>query len=284
MYGSLLKIQELMEQNSPVERRISAFMLDNAARLPGMPIADVAKACETSKSSVVRLCKQIGFKGYKDFLNALSADLAVSALSSAPDDQTDIHPDHTVAEICQIVTQKSIRSLENTLNLLDMGQMEQAVDAIASAQRVDFYGVGSSGIIAQDAELKFRRIGLTTFASLDSHCQLISAVTLKPKDVAVVFSYYGETRDLMDTVGIARENGATILLVTKYGHSTLSDQADIVLNVASVETIARSGAMASRMVMLQVVDMLFTAVTSRKYDQVRDVLQRTAWAMQRKRT
>ena len=281
MSVSLLRLHELYESLTPSERRIADYFEANLDKLVDTSILEVAEACQTSKSAVVRLCKKSGYRGYKDFLNAVSADLAVR--SSRLDEPTDILPGSSISEICHIVTANSIRSLENTLSVLDMDALSRAVDVISRANRIDFYGVGSSGIIAQDAAFKFRRIGLNTFSSLDSHYQIISASTLAPGDVALVFSYYGETRDIIDSLNAAHESGATIISITKFGKNAIAGASDIALHVASAETLTRSGAMSSRMVMLQIVDMLFTAVASQNYDRVRETLNRTAEAVKSKR-
>ncbi len=280
--SSMVYLQEMLPTLSPIENRIAVYFIEHADQLTTTPILQVAQACDTSKSAVVRLCKRLGYHGYKDFLNALSAELAVSQLSHTAD-YDDVYPDSSIGSICTIVTRNSVSALENTLRLMDMDAMERAAEAISAASRVDFYGVGNSGVIAQDAEMKFRRIGFHAYAATDSHRQAIWAVTLRPGDVAMFFSYYGQTKDILDTLALAKRQGATTIALTRFGKNALADQVDIVLNVASTESLARSGAMASRLVMLEVLDMLFTIVSSRNYTKVRDVLERTASAVREKR-
>lgn len=281
MTGSILRLREIRGELTQSELRVADYFESHLNELIETPILTVAESCGTSKSTVVRLCKRVGYKGYKDFLNAVSAELAVCSARTA--DRSDVLPESGIREICGIVTANSVRSLENTLSILDMDAMERAVDALCSARRIDFYGVGSSGIIAQDADFKFRRIGINTFCSLDPHFQVISAATLHAGDAAVFFSYYGETRDIVETMKTARESGALCISVTKYGKNAVASASDIALHVASGETFTRSGAMTSRMVMLQIVDMLYTAVISRKYDEVRETLNRTAEVIRSKR-
>ena len=281
MTGSILRLREIRGELTQSELRVADYFESHLDELIETPILTVAESCGTSKSTVVRLCKRVGYKGYKDFLNAVSAELAVCSARAA--DRSDVLPESGIREICGIVTANSVRSLENTLSILDMDAMERAVDALCSARRIDFYGVGSSGIIAQDADFKFRRIGINTFCSLDPHFQVISAATLHAGDAAVFFSYYGETRDIVETMKTARESGALCISVTKYGKNAVASASDIALHVASGETFTRSGAMTSRMVMLQIVDMLYTAVISRKYDEVRETLNRTAEVIRSKR-
>lgn len=280
--SSMAYLREMMDSLSPVERRIAEYFLRHVGELVTTPILAVAESCQTSKSAVVRLCKRMGYKGYKDFLTTLSAELAVLSHTSQTE-YTDIYPDSSVESICGIVTQHSAQALENTLRLMDMKGMEQAVETLAKAPRIDLYGSGNSGIIAQDAELKFRRIGYNAYCAVDGHRQAIFAASLRPGDVAVLFSYYGETRDILEALDIAKGAGAATIAVTRFGKNTLQSRADIVLPVASTEQLSRSGAMTSRLVMLNVIDMLFTCISSREHETLRPHLEETSRAIKAKR-
>jgi len=272
--NALLCLRERMNDLSVTERRIAQYMLEKGEALLGTSIATVAKECETGKSSVVHLCKKIGFQGYKEFCNTLSAEQAVRRQETM-DEFTDIHPNHTTEQICQIVLQSDVRSLKNTLDILDMAQMEQAVDALCDARQILFFGVGNSGIVAQDAQNKLRRIGMNAYFSPDSHCQLLSTMTLSREDVAFFFSYHGQTRDMIEAMVYAKERGAKVIAVTKFSKNDMDDLADIHLHVASSESLVRAGAMASRLSMLSLVDMLFTCIASKRHDEILSVLEST---------
>lgn len=275
-------LSEIAPTLSPIESRIAAYFAHNARDLVNTPILTVAESCGTSKSAVVRLCKRLGYNGYKDFLTALSAELALRQRDETM--YQDLYPDSSIGSICAAIVQNNVHAMDTTMRMLDLDAMERATDAISNANRIDFYGVGNSGIIAQDAEIKFRRIGFNAYSAVDAHCQVISAATLKKGDVAMVFSYYGETKDILDTMLLAKEQGATVISVTRFGKNTISANADIALQVASTESLARSGAMSSRLVMLQMIDMVFTVVSSRNYERIRTVLERTASVVRKKRT
>jgi DNA-binding MurR/RpiR family transcriptional regulator len=274
-------LNELAPTLSPIERRIAKFFTEHANELVNTPILQVAQSCETSKSAVVRLCKRMGYNGYKDFLTALSAELALKQRDEAT--YQDLYPESSIGSICAFITQNNVRALDTTMRMLDLNAMERAVQAISAAPRIDFYGVGNSGLVAQDAEIKFRRIGFNAYSAVDTHRQVISAATLHEGDVAMFFSYYGETKDILEAHALARKQGATTIAITRFGRNTLSAQANISLQVASTESLARSGAMSSRLVMLEMLDMVFTVVSSRNYDRIRDVLERTAQVVREKR-
>jgi DNA-binding MurR/RpiR family transcriptional regulator len=276
MTDCILKLQELMDTFSPAEQRVAAYFLDHRTQLMGTPIDEVAKACHTSKTTVVRLCKLNGYKGFKEFCMALSANLAVKREN--PLTYTDVQTGSDLAHIMEDTTRRNIGGLQSTMQVLSYTELDKAVQAIHNAKRVDFYGMGISALIALDAQHKFLRINKVSFTSQDPHVQVVSAASLKEGDVAVFFSYSGETSDTLDTLRVARQGGATVISVTKYAPNPLSERCDIHLNVASSEVAVRTGATSSRIAMLHIVDLLFSAVIAKEYDQAKTVLDRSLLA------
>jgi RpiR family carbohydrate utilization transcriptional regulator len=149
--------------------------------------------------------------------------------------------------------------------------VERAIQALAeagrSAHRIEFYGVGNSGIVAQDAQHKFFRLGVTAAAVSDGHVQVMSATMLKPGDCAVIISNSGRSRDLLDVAEIARKKGATVIVITASG-SPLAREAQhganhILLAADHPEDSDRYSPMVSRLLHLLIVDILTTGVALR---------------------
>ena len=279
MTGSCLRIKEAMQSLAPKERRVAGFILDFPEEVIGMSIDELAAACSTSTASVVRLCKSVGYSGYKEFCRVLGADLEGQKSAIVYEE---IHPGDSLEAIVSNVGKSDMKAIEATLSLIDLEQLGLAIDALCAATRVDFYGAGSSGLVAMDASNKFLRINKFTISHSDPHEQILSATSLRPGDVAVLFSYSGDTRDTIETCEIVKSTGATVVTVTRFGKNELSDMADIKLFTSSAESMIRSGAMGSRIGQLTMVDILYTAVSSRLYDQVKPYLDKTRLTSQRK--
>ena len=149
--------------------------------------------------------------------------------------------------------------------------VERAIAALAEAcrsgRRIEFYGVGNSGIVAQDAQHKFFRLGVTAIACSDGHVQVMSATMLKPGDCAVIISNSGRSRDLLDVAEIARRKGATVIAITASG-SPLAREAQhgahhILLAADHPEDADRYSPMVSRLLHLLIIDILTTGVALR---------------------
>lgn len=282
MTNCYIKMKESLGSLTNSERRIAKYIVDFPREIISMPIDQLAANCDSSKSSVVRMCKSLGYKGYKDLCVQLNADL----LSTAPEiiSYKNILPNDDLRTIVENISANNIKSIENSLSVLDYGELERAVEAISAAKRVDFYGCGNSALVAKDAQYKFIRINKHCNAHVDPHLQILAAANLTEGDVAVIISYTGETRDILRVLEMVRRTKAVTISITKYGTNSVSKQADIRLYTASLETLIRSGAMSSRIGQLNVVDFLFSAVASHEFPQIKSYLDRTSFATRMTKT
>ncbi len=276
MPGCCLKIKESLESLTRKEKQVAEFILEFTSEALEMSIEDLATASGTSTSCVVRLCKSLGYAGYKEFSHSLTADVAETNKGNIL--YEDIRPGDSLDSIAHNVSMSNMKAIENCLQIMDYGQLELAVEAISKAKRIDFYGVGNSGLVALDAHSKFLRINKVTNANADPHVQILSATTLKKGDVAVFISYSGETRDILAILDVAKKTAATTIAISRYGRNILSENCDIKLSASATETLIRSGAMSSRISQLTIVDILYTAVASQDYDGVKPYLNKTRFA------
>jgi RpiR family carbohydrate utilization transcriptional regulator len=136
------------------------------------------------------------------------------------------------------------------------------VEAYEGARRIQFFGVGNSGVVAQDAQHKFFRLGMHAVAYSDGHMQVMSASLLGPGDCVVVISNSGRTRDLMDACDLARKKGATTIVITASG-SPLAAVGHIHLAADHPEGFDRYSPMVSRLLHLMIIDILATCVALR---------------------
>ena len=168
-----------------------------------------------------------------------------------------------------------IRALDDSVKVLDDDAFVRAVQTLASARCVEFYGTGGSGAIALDAHHKFLKIGIKGFASPDSTLQAMSASLLGAGDVVVGISHSGGNKDVIEALALARSAGATVIAITNYGQSPIRRVSDILLFTASKETAFKSDAVASRIAELAIIDALCAAVAFSRYEQSFGTLKKT---------
>ncbi|WP_448071534.1 MurR/RpiR family transcriptional regulator [Georgenia yuyongxinii] len=279
-----VRLRGQREQLQPSTRRVADYVLADPARAAGMTIGQLAAACGTSQSTIVRLCHELGLDGYRQFRLALVADLGRREGATGPAMQNgDIAPGDRLEAVIEKIAYADARAVEDTARAISVETLQTVVEAVVAAPRVDIYGVGASGIVAADLQQKLHRIGRVAFSYADAHLALTSAALLGPGDVAFGISHTGMTIDTLDALAIARRQGATTVAITNAPRSRLAADADHVLLTAARETTFRSGATASRLAQLTVVDCVFVAVAQRTYDASQRALGATRAAVHDRR-
>jgi len=270
----LIKIREMKDNLTPVERMVAEYILANMEEIPHLSIKSLAQLSKTSDASVLRFCKTMGYSGYRNFIVSISAALG-SIDEEQKDVYTDIQPGDDLFTIISNISHNNIKSIEDTLSVIDRNEVARAVKVLRSSNRIVFFGIGASSLICMDGEQKFSRINKMCHAYTDGHSQLTAATLLGKGDVAIFVSNSGDTVEILDTLEIAKKNNVSTIAITRYSKSELADKADILLGITTPEITMRSGAMGSRIAMLTIIDILFAGVASAEYKNVKKYLTKT---------
>jgi DNA-binding MurR/RpiR family transcriptional regulator len=279
----LAHVRALMPNLAPAEQRVAAAVVSDPGGVAAKTISELAEACQTSGTTVIRFCRAMGFPGYPELRLALAAAAQASRETGWGDIGSDIGPHDTLDEIVKKIAHADARAVEETAAQLDAATLGQVVEAVVRARRIDIYGIGASAFVALDLQQKLHRIERIVYAWPDPHSAVTSAALLRRGDVAIGISHTGTTADTVGSLTEARSRGATTVAITNFPRSSITRVADYVLTTAARETTFRSGAMASRIAALTVVDCLFVAVAQRNYKQTLRALERTYAAVQARR-
>ncbi|TVY10463.1 MurR/RpiR family transcriptional regulator [Paenibacillus cremeus] len=270
MSSILQAIREKQPALHRKEQELAQYLLDHAHEAVHLSITELSEKSGTSTATVSRFCRSFLFKGYADFRMKLGAELVQTPGQNS---YQDIVAGNSLASIVQAIESNHLRSISDTTRQLDLSELRRAVDALRSARRIDLYGMATSGIVALDFQQKLVRIGKMAQHWSDSHMQITAASSLSKEDVAVAISYSGETHETIDALQCAKERGALTISLTKFGMNRLSQTSDIRLFASSLEEGMRRGDMASRIALLHVIDILFTALVSEQFDEYVPLLE-----------
>ena len=249
------EMRRRMEHFRRSEQKVARFVLRNPDEVIHMRIVDLATEAKVSEPTVVRFCRARGCNGFQDFKLKLAQMLA----SGSQFAQFSMNDDDSVAEFSQSIFDSTVGTLLSVRDRLDNDAMSRAIQALALANRVEFYGFGASGAVAFDAQHKFFRLQISTAAYADPHMQNMSAVTLKEGDVVVAISQTGRTRALVASVRLAREAGATVIGLCPNG-SPLSEEVTLPLYIDVPEDTEIYTPMSSRIAHLVLIDVLAVGV------------------------
>jgi DNA-binding MurR/RpiR family transcriptional regulator len=273
----LIRLRGIKPSLSPAEDRVADIVLADARRAAGLTISELATAARTSETTVLRFCRRLGLPGYPQLRLALAEESAQprTMLRSG----TDISASDTIDDIVAKVAFTDASAVEETAQQLDRDALAAAAAFIARAGRVDIYGVAASAVVGTDLQQKLHRIGIVAFAWNDPHLALTSATLLTRADIAIGISHSGTTTETIEALAAARSTGAKTLAITNFPLSRLASGVDYLLTTAARETSLRSGATASRIAALTVVDCLYIAVAQRNLRKARKAVVDTREAV-----
>ena len=272
----LRDIEQQLEQLRRSERKVADLVLENPDAVIHMRIVDLAAAAQVSEPTVVRFCRAIGCEGFQNFKLALAQNTARDA-ANTPFTLNELD---TASDYTHKVFDATMQTLTRVRDTLDPAAIEVAVDALARAKRVEFYGFGASSPVAIDAQHKFFRLQIASAAHSDPHIQAMSAMSLSQDDVVVAISQSGRSTSLLDAMDLVRDSGAIIIGLAPAAtpvieHSTLAIPIDVEAENASGYT-----PLPSRIAHLAVIDILAAGVSKAKGSEVGQHLQRLNQGLQ----
>jgi len=259
--------------------RIADFLVEHASEVVHMSVTEVSERCGVSEGSVVKLCQQLGARGFQQIKIAIARELVQSVEF--------IHEDLTRKDDLNTVAKKvfgsGLQALQDTMKALSIDELGRAVSAMRKASRVEVFGIGSAAPIAEDANYRLLRIGIDSRVSVDSHQQAIAAALCTAKSTVLTISHSGSTLETLEATRLAKAAGATTIVITNFGRSPILKYADIVLNTLARETHFRSEAMTSRIAQLAIVDTLISGLALADYSRSISTIQRTFEVLASKR-
>jgi RpiR family carbohydrate utilization transcriptional regulator len=269
------RIQRIEADLTPAERRVAETVAADYDATTRMTIGDLAGRAGVSQPSVTRFCRSVGCPSFGEFKVRLATTLTVAAAYL----RTDRVFDDDAGQMAHLVMIRAANAIRNCLDQLDTAALSRAITVIASCPRLDIYGQGGgSASIAEDAKLRFFRLGLPVCAYVDGHQQCMSAATLRPRDVALAISNSGNSKAVVGAIEIARSFGATTIALTR-PDTPLASVAEVVITVVTAEDANVLIPTASRYAHLAVIDTIATGVASQMGARSRESLRRVRYTL-----
>jgi RpiR family transcriptional regulator, carbohydrate utilization regulator len=252
-------IQELLPKLRKSEQKVAQVVLTDPDAAVNTTVASMAALAGVSEPTVMRFCEGIGCDGFQGF----KLDLARGIAFGMHTPHSVIAPNDGPAEVTDKIFQYTLASLDRARRKLDPAQLALAIEILAGARKIEFFGFGASAIVAQDAQQKFPLFGKPCIATIDSHQQYMAALTMEADDVLVAISNTGETEAILQCVEAAHERGAKVICITGQRGSNLAEMCDAVLVVETHENTNVYTPTTSRLGALVIVDILSTGLALR---------------------
>ena len=255
----LKEIEVAQSEMTPAEQKVARVVLASPHKALRKSIGLLASESDVSEPTVIRFCRAIKCRGFQEFKLRLAQDLATGAHFS----ETRLSIDESPSDLITKVLNSGISSLIKVRDTLPAEPVQRAVDLLAQAGRIEFYGLGGSGIVAQDAQHKFFRLGIPVVAYSDPTVHSVSASLLGPGAVIVAISQSGDTSDIVASAELGIAAGASVISITAED-SPLAQISTLCLPMNSLRDEDLHAPVKSRMSHLAIVDVLAVGVALKR--------------------
>lgn len=269
--GFYVRVKQYSEDFTHSEKRINEYILKNKEEVMNLSAKGLAEKTGTSPASIVRFSRKLGFSGFGE----LKIEIAKTSKVNEEQFDTIISKGDSPSDISEKIVNRAVTSLRDTYELINIKDLEQAINFMKEAETIYLFGIGASSLVAMDLMYKLVRINKKVIFNIDSHLQLAATVHITSRDVAIGISYSGKTKEVNQGILKAKEKGARVISITSCNKNPLSSISHIPLNVPNEEGNLRFGAISSRMDQLLLIDILFLGIATENLDEVEEMLMET---------
>lgn len=240
------------------DKLLITYIKENIEDVFYKPISQIAKESNIGEATITRFVKKMNFGGLQDFKVTLAQE--ISTMNKKNIINKNIQNDEPALDTAKKLLNSNVTTLENTVEIINSTDVHNCARLIINAKKIYFIGIGYSGIIAQDSNYKFMRIGLNCVSFDSSHTMIMMSSIMEEGDLIVAISHSGETEEIIKTVKLARDNNAKIISITENKNSELKDISDVHLSYVSGETVLETGSISSKLAQFFIIDLVYTQV------------------------
>lgn len=251
------KIQEIYETLTKSEKKVADYVLSNYKTIVHSTMSEIKDIIKVGDATIIRFCQALGFSGFSDLKIEIAKELMTS-------DQEKDNSDPFLQDM--------IESLKQTSLLTDQAKIKSATQLMKEAERIFIFGVGHSGLAAQEFQTQLMRLGIQSYFVSDNHFQIHAVSSFTDRDLAIIFSLTGRTKEIIDIATIAKEADGKVVGVTNYLLSPLAQLSDVVVQT-STDEFMDGGSLPGKISQLYVVGTILNEIQN-SYDKERIITVR----------
>jgi RpiR family carbohydrate utilization transcriptional regulator len=271
----LLRIRGLIPSLNPALQKIAHYILENHQNVKLLRIRELAQRCGVAEATITRFVKTIGFTSFQEFKICL-AEITSEHPSSTEFVYDEVTKGDSIESIADKILHINIRALHDTKKILNIHEIDRAVRIIEGARNIDIYGAGGSFVAAENARMRFYRIGKRCTVFNDPNQQAVSASLLSGDDVAIGITNSGRTISTVAALKKAKESGATTICITNFDQSPITEHADIKLFTSTRDSAFFQESMVSRIAQMLIIDILYAGLAVKNIEGSVKMIEKSA--------
>lgn len=277
--GTLSVISDALPKLKGSAQKAAQFMLNAPRETINLTITELAVRAGVSEASIVRFAQSLGYSGF----HALKIGLAEDIVSPTFLVHEDINPNDGPVSAVQKAMTAGMRSLEDTVRILQAPVLEATIRALCNAHHIELFASGNSVPLAMDLNFRLTKIGLRSRFAIDPTIQEMYASLTAAEDVAIGISHTGSSIDTVHALELAKQRGATTICITNHSDSPLARYGDFCLFTSTRVSHFREEEMSSNLAALALTEALFVGVCVQRSDASVQAVSKTMRATQHRK-
>lgn len=256
------------------EKKVADYIVKDSDAILTSNAKKIGELTGTSGATVVRFCKKINIES----LEALKLEIARNTIAKGAIDEIDpiLQKGDSLEQVVSKVYFQVDTALKRTLDLINYDGLQNVITKLRNAENIYIYGIGASSLAAYDLYHKLNRVNKRAFYNFDGHMNLEFSVHAKPNDVAIAFSYSGNSLEINKAIEKVKENGAEAIAIVQNGSTPLSKLVDHCLEIPNNEKRVRMGSVSSKFAQMLFVDILYFGIVGENLDEVFEYIKKTS--------
>jgi DNA-binding MurR/RpiR family transcriptional regulator len=209
-------LEELVQSKYPSlpenQRKVADYLLHNIREIPFLSVIDIERRSGTSKATIVRLAQSLGLSGFQEMRSRLLEDVQ-SAIQQS--DQFALLTRKDSQDTLSAVARQDVKNINETIKHLDKDTFRLISSMILKASHVFTLGLGISSLMSKILAYSLNQVAVrATPLTHDFETFLEQLPFLVPSDLMIAFSFPPYSKETVDAVKSASQQGIPIVAIT----------------------------------------------------------------------
>ena len=180
------------ENFTPTESALASYLQEHPKEATNLSLNELSDTLHASKSSIIRFCKKLGYKGHKELCVQLAKELDTFVFNGK---ELNYSVPYELSDSKKMIADKTyaivMGALNETWSDLDVDKLSKIAKMIHDKKKLYIYAAEDSFLLARDLYLRLEKIGMhvclqeTTGANItQAYKPLLTHISLSPSPLS----------------------------------------------------------------------------------------------------
>lgn len=257
-----------------VELKIAQYLLKHLKYDNYLTAKELGKASFTSKASVLRLYKKLGFSTYNNFMQCLVLEKQEQQRLLQRLDSEPVSSETKMKDLMSLIPTIYEKTIINTQSLLNPTLLQRIVNRIRLADGVDIYGTGIVESIIDTSIFKFQSLGIPAFKHTNVNEHAVVALKKQTNRIAIIVSFTGKNELMVNAAQYLRKHENYLIGIGGEDYGDLKHMCNLYIPFSTETLIVSMEVLVPTIALTYILDLIYAGLLVSDYEtQVKNAKQ-----------